>query len=256
MTFEGKRQRGRRAWQRILRPHRQTNWWAHPADLRPVERRALSTQVADQIRRRITLGDLRPGGRLESSRTLALELGVSLPVVREGLAALSYVGLIEVRHGVGIFVARRPSAARLLRAAHRHGARTELQALRATFAVETAGAAARKRQTERRMRDLRVLLDERERAAWVGDPQDFTRADLELHSFISASAGSPIHAALERMSGTALWGDLAGKARQLAIDRDLAELHADLIDAIEERQPEAASAAAAAIAAREASAGD
>jgi DNA-binding FadR family transcriptional regulator len=58
------------------------------------------------------------------------------------------------------------------------------------------------------------------------------------------------------MSGTALWGDLAGKARQLAIDRDLAELHADLIDAIEERQPEAASAAAAAIAAREASAGD
>ncbi len=256
MRIQGRQQRRRTAWKQIARARRQTNWWAHAADLRPVDRRPLSAQVADQIRRRITLGELRPGRRLESSRTLAQELGVSLPVVREGLAALSYLGLIEVRHGVGIFVARRPSAARLLRAAHRHAARAELQSLRTTLAVETADAAARRRQTDRRIRDMRVLLDERERAAWVGDPQGFTRADLDLHSFISASAGSPIHAALERMSATALSGDLAGKAQQLAIDRDLADLHAALVDAIDEGRPEAASTTAAAIAAREASTGD
>jgi DNA-binding FadR family transcriptional regulator len=58
------------------------------------------------------------------------------------------------------------------------------------------------------------------------------------------------------MSGKALWGALAGRAQQLAIDRDLAELHATLVDAIDEGRPEAASTAAAAIAAREASAGD
>lgn len=248
-----KRSARRAAWKRVRRASLPANWHGQPADLQPVARRPLSAQVADQIRRRITLGELRPGRRLESSPTLARELGVSLPTLREGLAALSYLGLIDVRHGVGVFVARRPRAARLLRAAHRHAARTELHSLRATVAIETAAGAARKRQTERRMVDMHLLLEARERAAWIGDPDAFTRADLELHEFVSASAGSPIRAALERMSGTALWGDLVGRARQLALDRELSDLHAELVDAIEEGKADAASAAASVIAAREAS---
>lgn len=212
-------------------------------------------QAADQLRRRIALGDLQPGQRIESARKLARELRVSLPTLREALAALAYAGLIEVRHGIGVSVARRPRASRSVRAAARRADRAELHALRATLAAEAAQRAASHRPSEGRMLDLHLMLEERTLAVHSGSPDRFTRADLDFHGTLSAAAGIPLQAALERMVGTALWTDLAGRARRLAWDPGLANLHRDLVDAIEAGSPEAAVAAARAVAAAEAAEG-
>ena len=118
------------------------DWRRQPADLQPVSRRPLAMQAADQLRRRITLGDLQPGQRIESARKLSGELRISLPVLREAIAALAYLGLIEVRHGVGMFVARRPRASRAVRAAAHRADLAELHALRETLAAEAAARAA------------------------------------------------------------------------------------------------------------------
>jgi DNA-binding FadR family transcriptional regulator len=74
--------------------------------LQAVEPRRLYRQIADQIRRLITKGRLAPGERLPAERDLARRLGVSRPSLREALIALEVQGLLEVRVGSGIYVAR------------------------------------------------------------------------------------------------------------------------------------------------------
>lgn len=238
------------------RSTRRLDFWRLSADLYPAVRRPLAAQVADQIRRRISIGDLRPGQRIESSRMLALELQVSLPVLREALAALSYLGMIEVRHGVGIFVARRQRAARVLRISHRRAHRKELHDLRATVAAEVAARAASRRRTELQQRDLHLMLQERHRSVLAGEPTAFIQADLDLHAFVAGVASSPLHAALERMVGLGLRTDMVGRARRLALNGELDELHRALVDAIDASDADAARVAARAIAIAEGAAPD
>lgn len=230
--------------------------WRMRADLYPAARRPLAGQVADQIRRRISTGDLRPGQRIESSAKLAKELQVSMPVLREALAALSYIGLIDVRHGVGIFVARRWPAARLLKVSHRRARRAELHELRTTIAAEVAARAASRRRTERQELDLHLLLQERHRSVLAGEPVAFVQADLDLYAFVAGIARSPLHAALERMAAVGVRTDMAGRARRLALDDDLDRLHRTLVEAIDASDADAAREAARAIATAEGSAPD
>ncbi|WP_127480249.1 PLP-dependent aminotransferase family protein [Nocardioides pantholopis] len=81
----------------------------------------LGTQLADQVRRRITAGRLGAGDRLPSSRALAVELGVARAVTEQAYGQLVAEGWLEGRHGSGTFVAAAPplSAPRPIRAAAR-----------------------------------------------------------------------------------------------------------------------------------------
>src|SRR4051812_16438981 len=63
-------------------------------------------QVREQLEAAIARGDYVPGDRLPSERELVELLGVSRVSVREAIRALEAVGMIEVRHGRGCFVAR------------------------------------------------------------------------------------------------------------------------------------------------------
>jgi len=63
-----------------------------------------SAVVAQQILRAIKSGTLPVGSRLPSESELARMMGVSRPTVREALAALAAVGVIESHPGTGNFV--------------------------------------------------------------------------------------------------------------------------------------------------------
>jgi GntR family transcriptional repressor for pyruvate dehydrogenase complex len=69
---------------------------------------ALVARIADEI----SSGRLRRGDRLPTEQELVSAAGVSRTVVREAVAALKALGLVETRQGVGAFVAsevrRRP----------------------------------------------------------------------------------------------------------------------------------------------------
>ena len=51
-------------------------------------------------------GRLKTGERLLSERELALQLGVSRPVLREALRSLSMLGFLDIQHGRGAFVSK------------------------------------------------------------------------------------------------------------------------------------------------------
>lgn len=196
-------------------------------------------QAADQLRRRITLGDVRPGRKLEPTRELARQLGVSLPVVREAMAALAYAGLVEVRHGIGVFVAAQDSAGRQARLERRRAKERDIHLLRETLAVSSARAAAT-RCTGRRLAEVRLALAERERAIMIGDDRQFTHEDLTFHRAIAQAAGNSLAVAIESAAGAAVSRGLIGRATVLALDQRLRDLHADLVDAIERRRPDLA----------------
>jgi len=70
----------------------------------PIKRQTLAEQVARTIRESILLGDLEPGAGLPTESELAAQLGVSRSVVRDATRILMAQGLVDVRHGKGVFV--------------------------------------------------------------------------------------------------------------------------------------------------------
>ncbi|MFN7874360.1 MAG: GntR family transcriptional regulator [Pirellula sp.] len=80
------------------------NWIAiAQADPRP-----LYVQVIDQVKRRVSAGDLLPGAELPSIRQLAAELQISIITIKRAYLELEREGVIRTRQGKGSFVADQP----------------------------------------------------------------------------------------------------------------------------------------------------
>jgi GntR family uxuAB operon transcriptional repressor len=60
--------------------------------------------VAQQLLEAIHTGALSAGDRLPPDRQLAQDFEISRPTVREALLALELVGVVEIRHGSGVYV--------------------------------------------------------------------------------------------------------------------------------------------------------
>ena len=64
-----------------------------------------SARIADEIRRRIAAGELRPGERVPSARQITQEWGVAIATATKVLAVLRDEGLVRAVPGVGTVVA-------------------------------------------------------------------------------------------------------------------------------------------------------
>jgi GntR family transcriptional repressor for pyruvate dehydrogenase complex len=65
-----------------------------------------ASKVVTLVRQGVVSGELKPGHRLPPERDLCAQLGISRPLLREGLRALAVLGLIDVQQGRGTFIAR------------------------------------------------------------------------------------------------------------------------------------------------------
>lgn len=76
-----------------------------PLELEPLAKReALPEQIVRQLAGLVRRGELQPGDRLPAERALAGQLGVGRPTLREALRALQLLGVLDIRHGGGVFV--------------------------------------------------------------------------------------------------------------------------------------------------------
>lgn len=80
-----------------------------------LERASLAEQVAASLSERIASGELAPGGQLPSEGELIATFGVARTVVREAIAKLKALGVVEVYHGKGAFVSALPLDVLLLK---------------------------------------------------------------------------------------------------------------------------------------------
>jgi len=73
-------------------------------ELIPIIKTRLHVEIIEQLKDKIIRGDLQPGAKLPPERELADQLKVNRTTVREALHKLESMGLIEIKHGNGIFV--------------------------------------------------------------------------------------------------------------------------------------------------------
>ena len=70
----------------------------------PVLRQSLADRLARRIRGLIQNGDYKEGDRLPPIMEMARRFGVGHPTIREALKKLETMGVVEIRHGSGVYV--------------------------------------------------------------------------------------------------------------------------------------------------------
>lgn len=80
-------------------------------EVTPLKRTSASEQIFRQLKNKILSGELRPGDKLPSENELCSLYGVSRTTVRQALANLSSLDLIETRFGEGSFIKEADSSA-------------------------------------------------------------------------------------------------------------------------------------------------
>lgn len=169
--------------------------------------------VVDQIVQAIAEGDLRPGDRLPSERTLAWQMEVSRPTLREGVKVLSDAGVLAVRPGPGggMFVATDAIPRELLRAVH-----PELRI------SEVAGVLEARRLLEPRVAQLAALHATEADLQAMRETIELMRESTPQHDRLF-QLDQRFHMAMARATGNqTIVGLMRRLLRQLAAVRQLA----------------------------------
>jgi GntR family transcriptional repressor for pyruvate dehydrogenase complex len=216
------------------------------ANIDPIKREPLATQVARRLVEFILSGEVEPGTRMPSERQLAEAFGVGRSAMREALKALSLIGLVEVRQGDGHYLRKADSA--LLPEVIEWGLllgeqRTmDLVEARQEIEIAIAGLAA-KRRTDSDLADLRDLLD---RMAHPPSMAGFVDVDVQFHLRLAEAAHNSvlrdIHSSVQALLKTWI-------ARVLAASGSIHpsyDEHVPIVDAVEQGDAAAAQAAMAA----------
>ncbi|TCL73841.1 FadR/GntR family transcriptional regulator [Rhizobium sp. BK251] len=151
----------------------------------------LVEMVSRRLREAISSGTLKPGDRLPTEGGLTQEYDVSRTVIREAIASLRADGLVEARHGVGVFVLA-PQAGPYdgFRSAdpNKISSLLEMLELRAAIEIEAAGLAAIRRSPAQEEAILESY-DEIDRLK--GDGKPTVEADRAFHLAIADSTSNP-----------------------------------------------------------------
>src|SRR5262245_42940364 len=145
----------------------------------------MASEIARRLVDYLLSGGIEPGARIPSERQLAEAFGVGRSAVREAIAALTLIGLIEVRHGDGTYL-KRPESPLLPQVVEwglllGEQRTADLVEARQKIEVIIAGLAAMRR-TDDDLTDLAGSLRRMEREAGErGDAAAFVDADVEFH---------------------------------------------------------------------------
>ncbi len=182
------------------------------ASLRPVHRKPIYEQVSDQLREFIDINQLQPGDRLMTERELAQQLSVGRSSIREAITALRAQGIVEVRHGEGIYLMRRPEdlisslAVELIETHADHPYIWETRQALETQCARLAASRATPTDKAEIEAGLALMADE------IADGKPGLEGDRRFHMGVAAAAHNPvliellqgIRGSLDRTSETSL----------------------------------------------------
>lgn len=152
-----------------------------------------ASEVARRLMDLFTSGSIEAGTRLPPERQLAASLAVGRSAVREALAALEILGIVDVRPGSGTYL--RGAASELLPQTLRWGLligernTVELLELRSGLEIFVARLAARRASAPDLDKIASHLADMQ---TSVGDLHAFARADLRFHHSLAEAADNRV----------------------------------------------------------------
>ena len=198
-----------------------------------------AAEIAAELRREISAGNLQNKERLPPERQLSDSFGVARGTIREALSQLAKSGFVEVRPGSGTYVIHEGDASDLsvITAAN------PLELMDARFALEPH--LCRLAVLNGRRKDFSVLENlclKMEKSS--NDPISFSEADTEFHRTLSRSTGNGLLVwMLDQITSVRSQDDWT-RMRHLTLNRQMImqynTQHSRLLDALRAREPERA----------------
>lgn len=197
------------------------------------------------LRDRLLEGEIRSGDRLIPERELAAQLGVSRPIVREALRALSVMGAVEIQSRVGTIV-RQPDVSVLgdffaYSLAQQKGVIEDVMQARIAIECQAIRLACH-RATGADFDSLEHALGRIE--ATIGDPVAGSVADHDFHVALVRAAKSDTLASLYAAMAGILTRSHRDRRATVDVDTALKEHlitdHRRIFDAVMARDEEAA----------------
>lgn len=206
-----------------------------------LERRSTSDYLTGSVIELVRRNNLQPGDRLPTVQVMARQFSVALPTMRESLRRLQAVGLVDIRHGSGIYL-RRHTHPLVLANPHRERLthQTVLDLLEARLHIEPhlAGLAA-DRVADEDVVDLTLTL-EQAGTHLRGEDEPLGWLNMDFHRKVALLSGSSVLAQVidslvdvyvdEQMVAMRLFDDR---------ERDHRE-HLSILDAVAARNPKLA----------------
>ncbi|THV29558.1 FadR/GntR family transcriptional regulator [Glycomyces paridis] len=203
--------------------------------------------VVNRVKHMILTGELHPGERLPVEKELAETLGISRGSLREGVRALSILGVLDTRQGDGTYVTNL-DASRLLAPMgfmvelQGEGQARHVHAIRRLLEAEAVRLAAYSIPDEA-LAEAESLLDEAARLLDIA-PEEHERIieiDIAFHRIIASHTGNPVLAGMiEALAGRTVRERLWRSLREAGADRRTHEEHLAIWRALRDHDPEAA----------------
>ena len=210
--------------------------------LSPLKAESLKEVFVSRFEEFILSGKLAIGQKLPSERELALQLGVSRPVVHEGLVDLAAKGLVTIKPRVGTVIndyRKQGSLAILSSLINYHDGAIEPKLLnsmlemRLLFEVEAAELAALRRNGGHMVAFREIL--EKEKQAGVRKLEKIVKLDFEFHHLIAMASGNIVYPLLIN-SFRQVYTNLS---RQFFTNKknipDVFRFHHEMVEAIEKK---------------------
>lgn len=208
------------------------------AGLRPAWRVRLFEQVERQLRQYMRDAHMKPGDRVPAERELAARLAVSRGSVRQAIVSLEVQGLIEVRHGDGIYVRRLdPLLEPITQLLERRRRLPEILEARATLEVSLAALAAERRTST----DLESIWDGiRQMEQEIKDGSLGADGDSAFHVAVTAAAKNDVLAHLMSVIRAPIEESRLESLSEPGRPQLSLTMHKRIAAAIEESRPRAA----------------
>ncbi|TCC46976.1 FadR family transcriptional regulator [Kribbella pittospori] len=203
--------------------------------------------VVQGIRQLIIDGHLRPGDRLPVEKDLAAALGVSRNPLREGVRALSMMGVLETRQGDGTYVTKLDSAMLLAPmgfvvdlqtgsgTSHLHAVRRFLETEAAALAAQQIGPAELDAAAELLRHNAAEL------AAEEPNHETVIENDIAFHRIVAAAGGNPVLTALiDALGGRTMRDRLRRSITQPGADETAHREHLSILAALTAHDPDRA----------------
>jgi GntR family transcriptional regulator, transcriptional repressor for pyruvate dehydrogenase complex len=163
----------------------------------PVLKQSLADRLAQRIQRSIQTGDYTQGDRLPAIMEMARRFGVGHPTVREALKKLETMGVVEIRHGSGVYVSRSHEVL-VLASPDYSGTVTkkllvDLIQTRTPIEMQSVALAARN-ATDEHLQEMRRLLTTA--GASLNDDSVLNSVNMAFHKQIALASGNTVLAQL------------------------------------------------------------
>ncbi|WP_277590467.1 FadR/GntR family transcriptional regulator [Pseudomonas chlororaphis] len=205
----------------------------------PLIKRSLVDQALEQLRQRINDGAWSIGQRLPTEPELAAELGISRNTVREAMRVLAFSGLVEIRQGDGSYLRAVVDPLDTLKALSQCSLE-QARETRQIIETEAIGLAALRRTDQ----DLLALREALALSGdhYHGDLESYIACDLVFHGRLVDAAHNPTLSELYRYFSSVVGAQLRQTLNIHPRRQAVFDLHIDLLDAVEQRDPERAKA--------------